>query len=190
MLGEAVSVMRHLWKGGWQSHCGKYFTVDRARIFTLPKEPPQIMMAASQTRAASMAGEIGDGLISFEPKAELVNAFEKNGSKKNPRLGQLTVCYERSDDEAASAVRKYWPNAGIGGDLMTDLELPSRFDEIVKLIKPETITEGMPLRSGEASLEHQGISGCCFDRVYVHQVGPDQDGFFRFYSDEIIPWLN
>lgn len=26
-----------------------------------------------------------------------------------------------------------------------------------------------------------------FNRVYVHQIGPDQDGFFRFYEREILP---
>jgi hypothetical protein len=26
-----------------------------------------------------------------------------------------------------------------------------------------------------------------FDHVYVHQVGPDQDGFFRFYRREVMP---
>ncbi len=28
-----------------------------------------------------------------------------------------------------------------------------------------------------------------YDHVYVHQVGPDQDGFFRFYGDEVLPKL-
>jgi hypothetical protein len=26
-----------------------------------------------------------------------------------------------------------------------------------------------------------------FDHVYVHQVGPDQAGFMRFYQREILP---
>ena len=26
-----------------------------------------------------------------------------------------------------------------------------------------------------------------FDHVYVHQIGPDQDTFFRFYESEILP---
>ena len=26
-----------------------------------------------------------------------------------------------------------------------------------------------------------------FDHVYVHQVGPDQEGFMRFYEREILP---
>lgn len=26
-----------------------------------------------------------------------------------------------------------------------------------------------------------------FEQVYVHQVGPDQEGFFKFYQREILP---
>ena len=28
-----------------------------------------------------------------------------------------------------------------------------------------------------------------YDHVYVHQVGPDQDGFLRFYEREVLPKL-
>jgi coenzyme F420-dependent glucose-6-phosphate dehydrogenase len=28
-----------------------------------------------------------------------------------------------------------------------------------------------------------------YDHVYVHQVGPDQEGFFRFAEREILPAL-
>jgi alkanesulfonate monooxygenase SsuD/methylene tetrahydromethanopterin reductase-like flavin-dependent oxidoreductase (luciferase family) len=26
-----------------------------------------------------------------------------------------------------------------------------------------------------------------YDHVYVHQIGPGQDSFFRFYEDEVLP---
>jgi hypothetical protein len=29
-----------------------------------------------------------------------------------------------------------------------------------------------------------------YDNIYVHQIGPDQDGFFRFYGREILPAVN
>jgi hypothetical protein len=28
-----------------------------------------------------------------------------------------------------------------------------------------------------------------FTHVFVHQIGPDQDSFIRFYADEILPKL-
>jgi hypothetical protein len=26
-----------------------------------------------------------------------------------------------------------------------------------------------------------------YDHIYIHQIGPDQEGFFRFYQKEILP---
>jgi coenzyme F420-dependent glucose-6-phosphate dehydrogenase len=109
MLEEAISAIRLLWRGGWQTHEGKYFTIDRARTFTLPGEP-SIMVAAGRPGAAELAGRVGDGLISFEPNSELVRGFQRAGGLGKPRYGQLTVCYARSEEEAAAAVRKYWSN--------------------------------------------------------------------------------
>src|SRR4051812_18767055 len=45
-LEEAVQIMRQLWKGGLQSYRGRYFTVENARIYSLPEQPPEIMVAA------------------------------------------------------------------------------------------------------------------------------------------------
>jgi coenzyme F420-dependent glucose-6-phosphate dehydrogenase len=28
-----------------------------------------------------------------------------------------------------------------------------------------------------------------FDRLWIHQIGPDQEGFLRFYAEEILPAL-
>jgi coenzyme F420-dependent glucose-6-phosphate dehydrogenase len=123
------------------------------------------------------------------PNSDLVKRFEAAGGKGKPRYGQLTVCYASSQDTAMSAVRKCWPNAGIGGDLMTDLPLPSRFEQIVKLMDPTKITEEMPL--GPDSGKHiEGIKKFIeagFDHVYVHQVGPQEEEFFLFHSQEVIP---
>src|ERR687889_1999151 len=36
MLEEAVELMRALWRGGQQSHRGRHYRVENARIYTLP----------------------------------------------------------------------------------------------------------------------------------------------------------
>jgi hypothetical protein len=33
----------------------------------------------------------------------------------------------------------------------------------------------------------QAFAKAGYDHVYVHQVGPDQEGFFRFYQQEVLP---
>ena len=39
MLEEAVEVIRALWSGEVTSHHGRYYTVENARIYTLPRRP-------------------------------------------------------------------------------------------------------------------------------------------------------
>ncbi len=39
-------------------------------------------------------------------------------------------------------------------------------------------------RHGEAI--HRGLDAG-YDHVHVYQVGPDQEGFFRFYEREVLP---
>src|SRR3954451_8594178 len=56
MLEEAVEVIRELWKGEQVTHRGAHYTVDRARIYSLPDELPTIAIAAAQPQAAELAG--------------------------------------------------------------------------------------------------------------------------------------
>lgn len=37
MLEEAIAVIRLLWRGGFQSHTGRYYTVEDARLSTRPE---------------------------------------------------------------------------------------------------------------------------------------------------------
>jgi G6PDH family F420-dependent oxidoreductase len=189
MLEEAVAAIRLLWKGGWQSHYGKYYTVQQARIFNLPDKAPPIMIAAAKARSAELAGHIADGLISTVPKRDLIKQFEQAGGKGKPRYGQVTVCYAASEDDAARTVRKYWPNAGIDSPLMTDLPLPTHFEKTVELIEPSKITEDVIL--GPEPQKHidaiNKFVDAGFDHVYVHHIGPKQEQFFRFYTDKVLP---
>jgi alkanesulfonate monooxygenase SsuD/methylene tetrahydromethanopterin reductase-like flavin-dependent oxidoreductase (luciferase family) len=45
MLEEAVEVVRLLWEGGQKSHHGKHYTVENACLYTLPEEPPKVLVS-------------------------------------------------------------------------------------------------------------------------------------------------
>jgi hypothetical protein len=65
----------------------------------------------------------------------------------------------------------------------------SRFEAAVELVTEGDVADTVvcgpdPDRHLEAIRRFEAVG---FDHVYVHQVGPDQDGFMRFYQTEIIP---
>ncbi|CAN5231066.1 LLM class F420-dependent oxidoreductase [soil metagenome] len=192
MLEEAVEVIRLLWRGGVQSHRGRHYTVDNARIYTLPDEPAPILMAAKGKKAGTLAGRSGDGLVGVSPDEEMMKAFESAGGAGKPRYGQVTVCWAQDEAEAKRTAYEWWPNAGVKGDLSVELPLPRHFQQAGEMVSEDDVAESVvcgpdPDRHLEAirTFEEGG-----YDHVYVHQVGPDQEGFFRFYKREVLPKLS
>jgi coenzyme F420-dependent glucose-6-phosphate dehydrogenase len=187
MLTEAVEIIRGLWEGGLFSFDGAHYTVDRARIYTLPDEQVPIVVAASGPEAARLAGEIGDGLVSTAPKQELVETFLEAGGD-GPRYGQLTVCWAKSEVDARRTALEWWPNAGLKGPLSQELALPSHFEAASSMVTENEIAEQIPCGPHlDSHLEQiQSFADAGFDHVYVHQIGPDQAGFLDAYGDVLV----
>lgn len=76
MLEEAVEVIRQLWAGETVSHRGQHYTVDSARLYTLPDAPPPIYLSAFGPKALALAMRAADGLISTMPDGEAVQKFK------------------------------------------------------------------------------------------------------------------
>jgi G6PDH family F420-dependent oxidoreductase len=188
MLEEAIAVIRLLWQGGFQSFEGEFFEVDRARVYSLPDEPPPIYVAAAGPEAAELAARCGDGLIAVAPQNALVDGFRKSGGEGKPRYGQLTVCWAGTEREGVDTILEHWPTAGLQGSLNQELATPGEFEAAVATVRPEDVKA---LPAGPDPERHlEGIRAFVeagFDHVFVHQVGPDQEGFFRFYEREILP---
>jgi coenzyme F420-dependent glucose-6-phosphate dehydrogenase len=187
MLEEAVGLMRALWTGELTSHHGKHYRVDDARIYTLPDEPIEVAVAAGEPEAADLAGRIGDGFVSTAPDAELVERYRDAGGD-GPTYGQATVCWAETEDEALRIARECWPNAGLKGPLSQELALPSHFEEAIAMVDDDDLAENIAL-GPDPDRHLQAIEqfvDAGFDRVYIHQVGPDQDGFFEFYEREVL----
>jgi G6PDH family F420-dependent oxidoreductase len=190
MLEEAVEVLRLLWRGGNQNHRGEYYRVENARLFSLPDKPPPIAIAASGTASAELAGRIGQGLISTAPQEKLVQKFRaSNGGSENPCYGQLAVCWAKTEGEARKISREWWPVTAIPGKLMTELATPAELEAAAELVTEDQVAA--QIVCGPDAEKHlakiRGFADAGFDHVYVHQVGPDQEGFFRFYEREILP---
>jgi coenzyme F420-dependent glucose-6-phosphate dehydrogenase len=191
MLEEAVEVIRTLWQGHLTSHHGKYYTVENARIYTLPDRLPPIHMAGAGGKAAELAARIGDGYVGVAPDAETLATFSKAGGEGKPRYGQMTVCWAEDEATARQTAVEWWPNLVIPGQLGQELPLPSHFEQAASLVSEDDMAEKIAVGPDPerhlASIRQYVDAG--YDHVYVHQVGPDQEGFFRFYEREVLPKL-
>jgi coenzyme F420-dependent glucose-6-phosphate dehydrogenase len=188
MLEEAVGVMRQLWQGGYQTHRGKHYTVEKARIFDLPDEPVEVAVAAMQPQAAELAGTIGDALVNVAPKQEIVQKFEEAGGNGKPKYGQVTVCWAKSKDEARKTAFENWPNILVEGAASQELPLPEHFEQLVEDCGPDDLDGTLPLGPDSAEyLEELGkYDKAGYTHVAIHQIGPDQQGFLDFAQRELL----
>lgn len=189
MLREAIEVIRLVWKGGDQSYYGSYYTVENARIYTIPKERPPILIAGAGPKAAQLAGRAGDGFIGTSPKSELLYEFNRSGGEGKPCYGEVTVCWASDEGKARRTAHERWPIAAMEGELLQELRVPAHFEQTAKMITEGDIAKSVvcgpdPQRHIEA-IETYADAG--YDHVWIHQIGPDQEGFFRFYEDEVLP---
>jgi G6PDH family F420-dependent oxidoreductase len=190
-LAEAIQIIRMLWQGEQCSHHGKHFTVENARIYSLPDETPPIMIAAAGEKSAQLAAELGDGLIATEPDRELAQKFRERAGKDKPCYGELSVCFDPDEKKANKIAHEYWPIAGLPGQLFSELPLPSLFEKAATLVTPENIAKAVPC--GPNTEKHvkaiKEYIQAGFDHIFVHQIGPNQEGFMDFYAKQVFPQL-
>lgn len=186
MLIEAVDVIRRLWRGDTVDHWGRHYTVENAHLFSAPEVAPQIVWAASGESSARDAGRHGDGLWSTSPDADVVDAYRSAGGDGEV-VGQLTVCFDTDRDRAVDTALKHWPNAGIPGQLSQDLPTFTHFEQVAELVTREVIADTIVCGDDvdavvKAVAEYRDAG---FTSVHFHQVGPDQEGFLRWWAGEL-----
>jgi coenzyme F420-dependent glucose-6-phosphate dehydrogenase len=189
MLEEAIEVIRLLWQGDTQTHRGRYYTVDHARVYTLPDEPPPIYVAADAPRVAELAGRLGDGLVAVSPDEEVVRSFEEGGGAGKPKVGMVHVCWAETEEEGRRTAFEMWPTSGLRGPLNQELPLPEHFEGAAEGVTEEDIAEVVPHGPDPGPMleEIRGYADAGFTHAYVHQIGPDQQGFLEFARRELLP---
>jgi len=188
MLEESIEVMRELWKGGFVTHHGKHYTVDQARIYTLPAEPPKVYVSAFGPKALEVAGRIGDGYVSTMPDGDLVRKFREFGGGDKPVQGGFKGCWAPTEDEGVQTAHRLWPNSGVPGELSQVLPSPRHFEQASQLVTPDIIRDSVvcgPDPAGHAE-QLQAFEKAGFDEVYIANMGPNYEELIDMYRREFL----
>lgn len=187
MLAEAVGIIRDLFTGEEISHRGEFYTVDRARLYSRPAQPPPVAVAAGGERSARFAGECADALITTSTDDEVLDAFRDTAGDTAPVLGQITCCWAPSTEEANRIVRDRWRHAFLSWDGKADIPTPAGFASASQLVGEDLLGPGMPTGPeldglADTMAEHADAG---FDRVALHCVGPHQQEFLAIVGDRL-----
>jgi G6PDH family F420-dependent oxidoreductase len=186
MLEEAVEVIRTLWRGGQQSHHGRHYTVENARIYDLPEPPPPILVSGFGPKAIELAARIGDGFCTTSPDKDAIAGYRDAGGRGPVHAG-TKVCFMADEQEARRTAYRLWPNEALPGELAQVLPTPAHFEQACELVTPDMLVTpvGPDLDAHAASLQEYADAGV--DELFVQQIGPEQDAFFGEWAREILP---
>jgi G6PDH family F420-dependent oxidoreductase len=190
MLEEAIGILRELWTGKLTSHHGRHFTVENARIYSLPDEPPPIHVSAFGPKAAALAARVGDGLVTVAPKPDIVQRYRAAGGKGKV-IAAAKFCWGEDEAQARKLAHELWPTEAVQGQISQELPMPSHFVQATAQVSEEMVANAVPCgpdpQVHAAALQKYLDAG--FDEIYVNQIGSDLGGFLRFFDEEVRPLL-
>lgn len=190
MLREAIEIMRGLWQGGLFSHSGEYYEVESARIYDLPEEPVPIVIGVSGKKSATLAGELGAGIMSVSAEPKLIKDWKAAGGE-GARYLELSFAYARSEKEGLEIAHKYSRFGAMGWEVLAELPGVKNFEGATAHIRPEDLKDSIPHGPDPEpyiELIRKGIDAG-FDRIVLLGIGPDQAGFIRFFEQTLAPAL-
>lgn len=188
MLEEAVDLIRQLWTGEFVTHHGRHYTVEHARIYTLPDRPPPIYMSGFGPKATRAAAFLADGYISTESDPTLLNLFRDAAGDKPAQAG-TKVAWAPTEDEGVGHAHRLWATSGLPGELAQVLPSPRHFEQAATLVTEERtrkrVTAGPDVDAHVAHVREFLDAG--YDDVHIANMGPHWRDMIAAYGSEVIP---
>lgn len=193
-LLECVEVMRVLLRGEEVTHHG-LVTVDRAKVWSLPAEPPPLFGAATSEPTARTVGDWADGMVTVNQPADVLRrvlaAFRNGGGEAKPAYLQVHLSWAETEDEALGIAHDQWRTGVFPSSLAWNLEMPEQFDAAAAHVRPDDVRKVVLVSADIA--RHVGwlgdLLGFGFDGLYLHHVGQSQDRFLDLFGAKVLPEL-
>jgi G6PDH family F420-dependent oxidoreductase len=202
MMFESIEIINKLFTGKVVKHQGEHFTLESARLYTIPPEDQRVpvYVATAGPINAKKTGRFADGIITVgaaDEKIQMLWDKYEEGAKEagkdvttSPKLLQIHVSWARTDDEAVQNAVTEWPNGGMPFPKQ-DIKNPEDFAAMAKLVRPEDFKNRVlmtsDLEAHTAHIQHYVDMG--FDEIHLHNVGRNQAEFIDVFGTEVLPNL-
>ncbi|MFL6065901.1 MAG: TIGR03557 family F420-dependent LLM class oxidoreductase [Friedmanniella sp.] len=190
MLAEAATIIRELHTGELITWEGDYFRVDSARVWDVPDGGVPIAIAVSGPKSIARFSPLADHLITTEPDAELLQAWdEAKGVPTSRKIGQIPICWGTDEQQAISKAHDQFRWFAGGWAVNADLPTPAGFAGASQFVRPEDVAQQIPcgpdLDAIVAAVQPFWEAG--FTDIALVQVG--DEGQSEFLAEAAAPLL-
>lgn len=192
-LRECVDIIRALLRGEEVSHDG-LVTVDRARVWTRPPEPPPLVGAAVSVATARWCAEWADGLITTnappERLRERIDAYRDAGGR-GPLHLQVHLSWAPEETEAEAIALDQWRGNVFPPPICWDLDSAEAFDVVAEVVGIDKVREVVHVSSdlGRHTAQLAEYAALGFDEIALHHVGQDQQAWVDAFGAKVLPQL-
>jgi probable non-F420 flavinoid oxidoreductase len=195
-LGEAVAIIRALLAGETVSHDG-LVKVDRAKLWTLPGQPPKLIGAAISAETAAWVGGWADGLVTINQPHDtlraVIDAFHTSGGQGKPLYLQVHLSWAADEETALAVAHDQWSTNVFDPMLAMELDLPEQFEAAARFVTSEDVRSAVLVSAdlGRHTAWLGEYAELGFDRIYLHEVGQaeHQQPFIDAFGSKVIPAL-
>lgn len=193
-LLECVEVMRALFRGEEVTHRGR-IVVEQARLYTRPKEPPLLAGAAVTPETAKWVASWADALITVsQPREQLrrvVDAFRAGGGEHKPMFLKVQLSWAETHDAAHAAAQQQWASNAAPSSILADVRTCAQFSALGAAASAAALANAVrisaDLSEQLAWLGEDAQLG--FSRLYLHNVGLNQEQFIDTFGSKVLPQL-
>ena len=153
-----------------------------------------VVGAALTPETARWVGGWADGLITIahplDELKELLDGFRDSGGDK-PAFLQFQLSFGDSDAQASRVAAEQWPIAMLASDVLAQLRRPEQFEAATQMLDGATVANEIPAHAQPARFvdEIGAYAELGFERIYLHNVGPDQQRFIETFGERVLPEL-
>ena len=201
---EAVELIAQLFEASGEGRdtrwSGEHFRMETTRLWTMPEQAPPVLVATAGPVNARRTGRHADGIITVgaphEKVGMLLDRFAQGArdAGKDPdgmtRVLQLHLSWAPTDEEALANALTEWPNGGMRFP-KADIRSPHELAQMAQLVRPEDF-EGRMVISSDPDVHRASVQSYLdhgFDRVYLHNVGRNQQEWIEVFGREVLPAL-
>ncbi len=192
-LRECVDIIRALLRGEEVSHDG-LVTVDRARVWTRPPEPPLLIGAAVSVATARWCADWADGLITVNAEPEhlrqMIGAYRDAGGRGKLHL-QVHLSWAPDEAEAEAIAHEQWRSNVFPPPVCWDIDSAETFDAVSRDVTLDQVRKSVHISSdlGRHTAQLAEYAELGFDEIALHHVGTNQEAWVNAFGAKVLPQL-
>lgn len=180
---------------------GRWFQLESTRLWTMPDAAPPLLVTTAGPTTARRAGRVADGIITlnagYDRVAHVLDRFEASareagrGDEPLLRVLQLNLSWAPTAELAVGHALEHWPMGGMRF-AKGDIRSPHAFEQIARLVDAGNLQDGVVISEDPDvhRAEIQRYADLGFDRIYLHNVGPNQEDWITVFGEQVLPKIH